>query len=90
MALLGALAFTILILAVLVITIARDGLDVLTSRPSSFINGTLRSLPSEAGIHQGLRGTFWIGIFVVGLGFPLGIGAAIYLEEYAPRTRSPA
>jgi phosphate transport system permease protein len=87
LALLAALAFTLLILVVLIVTIARDGLDVLTSRPSSFVKGTLRSLPSEAGIHQGLRGTFWIGVFVVGLGFPLGIGAAIYLEEYAPRNR---
>ena len=86
-ALFGALAFTVLLLVVLLVTIARDGLDVLTSRPSSFIQGTLRSLPSEAGIHQGLRGTFWIGVFVVFLGFPLGIGAAIYIEEYAPDTR---
>ena len=31
------------------------------------------------------RGTFWIGIFVVVLAFPLGIGAAVYLEEYARR-----
>jgi phosphate transport system permease protein len=85
--LLGALSFTVLILGVLLWTIARDGLDVLTSRGHSFVTGTLRSLPDEAGIHQGLRGTFWIGVFVVGLGFPLGIGAAIYLEEYAPKTR---
>lgn len=87
LALLGALAFTVLLLVVLLVTIARDGLGVLTSRPSSFIQGTLRSLPGQAGIHQGLRGTFWIGVFVVFLGFPLGIGAAIYLEEYAPRNR---
>jgi phosphate transport system permease protein len=51
------------------------------------MNGTLRSLPGEAGIHQGLRGTFWIAVFVVVFAFPLGVGAAIYLEEYAPRTR---
>jgi phosphate transport system permease protein len=84
---LGALAFTMLILVALVTSITGDGLGVLTSRPSSFLTGTLRSLSSEAGIAQGLRGTFWIGVFVVGLGFPLGIGAAIYLEEYAPKSR---
>ena len=87
MALFSALAFTVLILAVLLVTLANDGLDVLTSRGQSFMSGTLRSLPAEAGIHQALRGTFWIGVFVVMLGFPLGIGAAIYLEEYAPKTR---
>ncbi len=86
-ALFSALVFTILILAALVVTIAGDGLDVLTTRGRSFISGTLRSFPHEAGIHQALRGTFWIGVFVVVLSFPLGIGAAIYLEEYAPRSR---
>jgi phosphate transport system permease protein len=87
MALFSALAFTVCILAVLLLTIASDGLDVLTTRGQSFMNGTLRSLPGEAGIHQALRGTFWIGVFVVTIAFPLGIGAAIYLEEYAPKTR---
>jgi phosphate transport system permease protein len=86
-ALFGALAFTVLILVVLLVTIAQDGLSVLTTRGRSFISGELRSLPGEAGIHQALRGTFWIGVFVVTIGFPLGIGAAIYLEEYAPRNR---
>jgi phosphate transport system permease protein len=86
-ALFSALAFTVFILAVLLVTIASDGLSVLTTRGQSFLQGTLRSLPGEAGIHQALRGTFWIGIIVVLVGFPIGIGAAIYLEEYAPRTR---
>ena len=87
LSLFGALAFTMLILVVLIANLAGEGLGVLTSRPSSFLTGTLRSLPDEAGIAQGLRGTFWIGMFVVGLGFPVGIGAAIYLEEYAPKSR---
>ncbi len=43
--------------------------------------------PTTAGIHQGLRGTFWIGVFTVVVAFPLGIAAAIYLEEYAPKNR---
>ena len=87
LAMFGALAFTVLTLAVLIVTIAQDGLDVLTTRGSSFLQGRLRSFPEQAGIHEALRGTFWIGVFVVMLGFPLGIGAAIYLEEYAPKTR---
>ena len=86
-AMLGALGFSILTLAVLVATILNDGADVLGSRLGDFVTGTLRSLPGEAGIAQGLRGTFWIGVFVVTLGFPLGLAAAIYLEEYAPKSR---
>src|SRR5918993_1115753 len=34
-----------------------------------------------------LRCSFWIAVFVVSLAFPVGIGAGIYLEEYAPRSR---
>jgi len=40
---------------------------------------------SSTGVFKALRGTFWIGIFVVILAFPIGIGAAIYLEEYAKK-----
>ena len=86
-AMLGALGFSILILTVLVVTIYQDGADVISTRLSDFMRSGLRSLPGEAGIAQGLRGTFWIGVFVVFLGFPLGLGAAIYLEEYAPKSR---
>jgi phosphate transport system permease protein len=86
LAMLGALGFSLLILVVLILEIAGEGLDVLGSRFDSFVTSGLRSLPSEAGISQGLRGTFWIGIFVAA-SFPLGIAAAVYLEEYAPRSR---
>lgn len=87
LALLVALAFSLLVLGVLLVSIINDGQGVLTERFGDFVSGTLRSLPGEAGIAQGLRGTFWIGVFVVVLAFPLGIGAAVYLEEYAPQSR---
>ncbi len=84
---LSALVFSFLILAILLVTIAGDGMSVLTDRFSVFLNGTLLSFPDEAGVHQALLGTFWIAIFVVALAFPIGVSAAIYLEEYAPRSR---
>ena len=84
---LSALGLSFLILATLLVTISSDGVGVLTERFTTFWNGTLRSLPDEAGIHQAIRGTFWIGVFVVALAFPIGVGAAVYLEEYAPRSR---
>jgi len=86
-ALLAALFFSLLILAVLVHDVVTQGWSVLGTRFSDFLGGTLRSLPDEAGIHQGLRGTFWIGAIVVVVAFPLGVAAALYLEEYAPDTR---
>jgi phosphate transport system permease protein len=75
------------VLAVLLVDVITGGWSVLPSRLGSFLEGTLRSRPEEAGVAQGLRGSVWIGIFVVVLAFPIGIGSAIYLEEYAPRTR---
>ena len=85
--LLAALGFSILILLTLLLAIVGDGVSVLSERGMSFFQGVLRTFPEEAGIHQALRGTFWIALFVVGLAFPVGLSAAIYLEEYAPRSR---
>jgi phosphate transport system permease protein len=85
--LIGALGLAVLILVVLVYDVVTGGWSVLSTRLGDFLTGTLRSLPGEAGIYQGLRGTFWIGVFVAGLAYPLGVGAAVYLEEYARDTR---
>jgi phosphate transport system permease protein len=87
LALLGALSAALVILVVLVGSQVAQGSGVLTSRFSGFMSGTLQSLPDTAGIKQGLWGSLWIGIIVVVMAFPLGIAAAVYLEEYAPRNR---
>jgi phosphate transport system permease protein len=84
--LLLGLGLALLVLAVLLGQVIADGWSVLSTRLWDFLNGTLRSRASDAGVFQGLRGSFWIGIFTVVLAFPVGIGAAIYLEEYAPRS----
>jgi phosphate transport system permease protein len=81
------LLLSLLVLVVLLINVLTGGWDVLSTRLGSFLTSTLRSQPQDAGIAQSLAGTLWTGVVVVVLSFPLGIGAAIYLEEYAPRTR---
>jgi phosphate transport system permease protein len=85
--LLLALIVTVGILTILVVDVWTDGWSVLSNRFDSFINGVLGSTPERSGVFQGIRGSFWIAIFTIVLAFPLGIGAAIYLEEYAPNTR---
>ena len=66
-------------------------MPVLLDRPWDFLTSPMRPQADEAGIYQALIGTFWIGVFVVVLAFPLGIAAALYLEEYAADSRaSPA
>jgi phosphate transport system permease protein len=49
-----------------------------------FISRPLASSPQKAGISQGLFGSFVLMVIVALLALPAGIGAAIYLEEYAP------
>ncbi len=43
------------------------------------------SEPEEAGIAGGLLGTFWTMLVTFFLSFPIGVAAAIYLEEFAPK-----
>ena len=87
MLLLGALSITLLLLATLLYSVITEGWGILATRLGDFLTGRLAISPARAGISQGLRGTFFIGVFVVLIAFPLGIGAAIYLEEYAPKSR---
>lgn len=91
-ALLSTLLITLLILAVLLIDVVSGGVDVLTGDLWGFLQGTLRSRSEDPliGVHQGLYGSLWIAVFVAVLAFPIGIAAAIYLEEYAPSNKFTA
>jgi phosphate transport system permease protein len=51
-----------------------------------FSNGDSRE-PELAGIKGALVGSFYMLIVTVLLAFPIGVAAAIYLEEFAPRNR---
>jgi phosphate transport system permease protein len=51
-----------------------------------FSNGDSRD-PELAGIKGALMGSFYMLIVTVVLAFPIGVAAAIYLEEFAPRNR---
>ena len=83
----GALLASVVVLLVLVYDMWITGEGTLTGRLVDFLTGSLRSQPEESGILQGLRGTFYIGVFTVVVAFPMGVAAAIYLEEYASETR---
>jgi phosphate transport system permease protein len=51
-----------------------------------FTNGDSRD-PEMAGIKGALMGSFYMLIVTIALSFPLGVAAAIYLEEFAPKNR---
>ncbi len=78
-----ALALSVVILAVLIAQVVTKGWDVLSSDLHRLVTAPLRSSANQAGMAQGLWGSFWIGVSVVVVAFPVGIAAAIYLEEYA-------
>ncbi|MBT3276126.1 MAG: phosphate ABC transporter permease PstA [Spirochaetales bacterium] len=41
------------------------------------------SVPENAGIRAAIFGTLWMVLITIVVAFPLGVGAAVYLEEYA-------
>jgi len=53
----------------------RLNLDLIT-------NGT-SSLPAEAGLRTAIIGTLWIMAFVILFIVPIGVGSAVFLEEFA-------
>lgn len=86
-ALLTALLLSLVILLVLLYEVFSGGFSLLRERGGDFLNADLSPIPTTAGVRQGIQGSLLMMLFVVGLTFPLGIGAAVYLEEYARDTR---
>jgi phosphate transport system permease protein len=75
----GLLALVTLIVQVLVEGAPRLGQDLLFHFPSSD--------PEIAGAQSAIVGTLWLMGIVAATCLPLGIGAALYLEEYANKER---
>jgi phosphate transport system permease protein len=74
----------IVFLAVLLADIWRDGssrlsLDFLRNMPSRFAD--------QSGIKPALYGSVWTLVLTALISFPMGVGTAIWLEEYAPSNR---
>jgi phosphate transport system permease protein len=81
----AAVGVSVLALVTLLYDVARDGLpkvswDFLTSFPS-------RIIPENSGIESAIWGTLWLMAVCAAIVVPLGIATAIYLEEYADRTK---
>lgn len=81
---LGATALCVLILALLILEILWQGLPwlntrLLTSFPSVY--------PEKAGIAAALVSSLWLIALTAMLSVPIGVGAAVYLEEYAQASR---
>ena len=77
--------FGVLVLAVLLVGVfiqawpSLDG-DFLTNHMS-------QRKPEKAGVLAGLWGSFWLICLTIACSVPVGVGAALYLEEYARPTK---
>lgn len=81
--LLAALGLSLLFLVALMLNLFIDGRSILMERPLDFLRGTLNTDSTAAGVWQGIRGTLTLCAIVAVIAFPLGVGCAIWLEEYA-------
>ena len=79
---LGATLIGLLVLAILLADILRDGLGRLSW---DFLTGLPSRRAENAGIFPALAGTVWVIAVTTVLAVPIGIGAAVYLEEYGDR-----
>lgn len=64
----------------------RDGRLQKRFNSALFTNGDSRE-PELAGIRGALMGSFYMLLVTIALAFPIGVAAAVYLEEFAPRNR---
>ena len=67
-------------------TLQDDGRIETRFNKALFTNGDSRD-PELAGIKGAVMGSLYMLIVTIALSFPIGVAAAIYLEEFAPRNR---
>ena len=71
----------IVVLAVLVVDVATDGLSSLSGR---FVRSYASRFAEKTGVRAGISGSLSLMALVALIAVPIGIGAALYLEEFAP------
>lgn len=75
---------SILILIVLLYDLIRRGAPYLTA---TFFQNFPSRFASKSGILPAMVGSVWIILLTAVIAIPIAIAAAVYLEEYAPRSR---
>lgn len=77
-------SLVVLILAVLIYEVASTGLPWLDAQ---FLQSFPSRFPEKAGIKSALAGTLWLISLTALFAIPTGVLAAVYLEEYAPKSK---
>jgi len=78
------LLFGLVVLAVLITGVLRDGIGYLSL---DFLQNFPSRRPERAGIYPALMGSIWLMVMIIPMIFLIGVGSAIYLEEYAKKGR---
>jgi phosphate transport system permease protein len=78
------LVIALVALATLVIDILADGIGRLSL---AFLQNTGSRRAEDAGVYHALMGSIWVIVLTAAIALPLGVGAAIFLEEYGTRSR---
>jgi len=71
------------VLALLVLNILHDGLGRLLT--PGFLTETPSRFAERGGIRPAIIGSVFLGLIILLVAVPIGVGAALYLEEYAPK-----
>ena len=71
----------VVVLAALLITVIIDGAGSLFRDFPHFFTDVPSRFAHQSGIKVALLGTLWMMAFTALFSFPVGVGAAIYLEE---------
>ena len=74
-------------LGLLLYNIYDEGWARLAADPGQFLGNFVSRFPARAGIKAALYGTMWLMGLTALFSFPVGVGAAVYLEEFAPKNR---
>ncbi|MGQ0720348.1 MAG: phosphate ABC transporter permease PstA [Candidatus Eiseniibacteriota bacterium] len=80
-------AMTGLGVVLLVVLLARIAGEGLGSLDWQFLSSFPSRFPEKAGILSALVGTLWLVSLTALISVPVGVGAALYLEEFAGRSR---
>ncbi len=83
----ACLAAVLLPVALLVVLLVNVGMDAADRLGWDFLTAFPSRKPENAGILPGLVGSLYLIALTAAIALPLGVGSAIYLEEYGRRGR---
>lgn len=79
-----ATSFSLIVLGILLYRILTQGIGYINLE---FFQNFASRRPEASGIKAALVGSLWLIVIVAPVSFILGVGCAIYLEEYAPKNK---